>query len=157
MLFLIKYLQELPERTLVMVCLTMLLMPLSISLGGRLNKSENISFEHGQTQFKLGQIKQNADAGEKASQKLQNDNYQLSQSVRELKAELEQQKIQLRSIEALEKAIANTENSAEDLISHQEEINDLTEEVVEDALESQEENQSFSPFRGLIAKIGGIK
>lgn len=134
-LTLLKYFKRLPDKWL--ICLTLLLLPISCGAGKRFGETESLSFQHGQTKFKLGEIKAVAQEGDRQLNQLLNENSRLSHSYSKLKSELDDKKIDLSEVKEMEAAIDRSEKIASEASQTQQQLGRLTEEVVEVVEESE--------------------
>lgn len=130
---LVKYFKKLPDKWI--FCLTLLLLPISIGAGKKLEETGNLSFQHGQTTVKLGQIKAIADEGDRQIDDLLEENQNLTASYQKLKSSLDRKKVNVPELEEIEKAIGRSGEVADGVSKTQQELGRLTEEVVEVAEE----------------------
>ena len=134
-LTLFKYFKRLPDKWL--ICLTLLLFPLSCGAGKRFGETETISFQHGETKFKLGEIKAVAQTSDRQLNKLVDENRKLSYSYNKLKSELDSKKINLSEVKEMEAAIDRSGEIANEASQTQQELGRLTDEVVETVEEAE--------------------
>jgi hypothetical protein len=134
MLNLISKIKELPDFWL--LCLTVLLLPLCIGSGVKIASTETISYSNGDTQIALGKTVAQSD------RLIAEQNEQISrltESVRVAQQAAKKRKINLPELKQVEAIAQETEELSDNLVSNNEELQELLDES--SAVETENQKQ----------------
>ena len=122
-MFILQKIKELPTPWL--VCITILLMPLSTGLGVQLTQADSLVFKHAETEINLGEIKQAIATNDELVKEQEAQIQALTEAHEKLVVSAKRKKVVLPALEEVEQAIAQTEDLTEDQRENQEHLKEL--------------------------------